>query len=194
MDPNVWGPALWDMLFFITFNVDLTTHIFEVQTLFHLLEVILPCSHCRRHYAIFKKQVPPTTVIKKSSPQSAAAWLWVIHDMVNQNLGKICISFEKLVQKHKSFSCIVSDLNIIDSFMFMWFSSKNKAKIAEGINIIIKLLKSIQTFSVCDLFSVTEYTAIEKFLECKNALLIKQHMKPQSLEQMILQYKNAIAV
>ena len=100
LDPNVWGSFMWDLLFYIAFRIDLKKNMAALQRLFNLLETVLPCSHCRRHYAIHKKRVSPLKTIQKSDSESAAKWLWIIHDMVNQELGKICISYETLVKRH----------------------------------------------------------------------------------------------
>ena len=141
IDPNVWGPMFWDILFYVAFHVDLKKHCQDIHTLFHLLDVVLPCSHCRRSYALNKKQVPFVSTIVKSRPTSAAEWLWTIHDMVNQELGKICMSYEKLEKKQKKVTCITSDLHIFDMIVFIWMTSKNKTKSSTAINIILKLLE-----------------------------------------------------
>lgn len=193
MNPNVWGPACWDLLFYITFHVDLKQNISHIQTLFHLLEILLPCSHCRRHYALYKKQVPPTTNIKKDQAESAAQWLWIIHDMVNQNLGKICIDYSSLKKKHSSFTCLVSDLTIFDSLLFMWLSSKHKKKTVEGIQIIILLLKSIRSFKVCECFDIHEEWSWKDIVRNKNKLLVHYGMREQTLDEIYIQYQHAIS-
>lgn len=195
MDPNVWGPSLWDLLFFISFNVDMKEKCSDVKHLFQLLEVVLPCSQCRRHYALYRKEVPPTTIINKREEDSAAQWLWTIHDMVNQNLGKICMDYQSLVKKHKSLSCIVHDLTIYDLFMIMWFSSKNKKKLCEGMNLIIKLLRTISKFHVCDVFveNIIENWEVSDMLHKKNMILRYYNKNEQTLEDFVMQYTNAMA-
>lgn len=195
IDPNVWGPSLWDALFYICFNVDVSKHYKNIQTLFHLLEVMLPCSHCRRHYSIYKKQVPPVSNIKKDERYSSAMWLWIIHDMVNQNLGKICISYEKLEKKHKSLTCIVSDFTIFDIVVFMWMSSKNNPKVFSGVTKFLELLSTIQNFKACEILKnkVDEKLTFEVIHECKNELLTIYNYSHVSLEEMIQSYKSSIA-
>lgn len=195
IDPNVWGPSLWDLLFYISFHADLSEHCADIQHLFQLLEVVLPCSNCRRHYALYRKEVPPTTRINKKQKESAAQWLWTIHDMVNQNLGKICIDYESLVKKHKSLSLIIHDLTIFDLFVFMWFSSKNKKKISEGINLILKLLRNISDFTICNVFdaNTTENWNISDMLNKKNVLLSHYRIKQQTIDEFLMQYKHSFA-
>lgn len=189
VDPNVWGPMCWDALFYIAFRVDLEAHWSEVHTLFHLLEVVLPCSHCRRHYALYKKQVSPVTAIKKSDPESAAKWLWIIHDMVNQNLGKICIDYEHLRKKHKSLTCLVSDFNVLDLFVFMTFASKKKDKTEQAIRIMSQLLQTIRPFRVCALLDVL---TVDGLLETRRQLLEAYGYPPETADEARANYEHAL--
>lgn len=196
IDPNVWGPSFWDALFYISFNIDLSKYYADVQTLFHLLEVMLPCSHCRRHYSVYKKQVPPVSNIKKEEKYSAAMWLWIIHDMVNQNLGKVCISYEKLEKKHTSLTCITSDFIIFDIVVFMWMSSKKNVKVYNGITIFLNLLYTIRKFKVCEVLKdkVNDGLTFEMIHEYKNNMLLLYEYPPITFEDMVKSYKNSIAI
>lgn len=111
IDPNVWGPPLWDLLFSLIFRSD-EKSVADLQHIFVLLEKVMPCSHCRRSYALYRKQLRPTSVV--TDTDSAALWLWTIHDMVNQKLGKICISYDKLVKRHRAHAILTNDLIVID--------------------------------------------------------------------------------
>lgn len=189
VDPNVWGPMCWDTLFYIAFHVDLEAYWFDIHSLFHLLEVVLPCSHCRRHYALYKKEVSPITTIKKSDPESAAQWLWIIHDMVNQNLGKICIDYEHLRKKHKSLTCLVSDFNILDLFMFMTLASKKRKKTEEAIRIMARLLQTIRSFHVCTLLDVL---TVEGLLETRRRLLEAYGYPSDTADEARANYESAL--
>ena len=196
LDPNVWGPEFWDILFYISFYVNLSKHFHEMHSLFHLLEVMLPCSHCRRHYAVYKKQIPPVTNVKKTDRDSPSIWLWMIHDMVNQNLGKICISYEKLVKKHKSFTCMVSDMNMFDTFVFIWMTSRNNPKVFDGMNLMRTLLHTIRPFKVCQVLEhkLNPSLTYEILWHARNDLLDFYGYESVSLGEMKAMYESAIAV
>ena len=196
MDPNVWGPPMWDLLFFIALKSDLDTNITEIQMLFSLLAYVLPCSSCRKHYSMYKQEVPPTTSIKKSNKLSAAQWLWTIHDMVNQNLGKICISFDKVIKKQSTITFITSDLIVFDLFVMMIKGCKKTNKVIEAIDIICKLLENISPYfelpSIVKKYEMNE-TNIEKQLEnIKNELLLFKKIQPQSHSSYEKQYDNGV--
>ena len=195
IDPNVWGPMTWDLLFFIAFHYDNNdkTQYKKLQQLFHLLETMLPCSHCRRHYALNKKEVPPLTTIKKGDPDSAPAWLWILKDMNHQVLGKVCIDYMTLKKKHKGLTCIVSDLNMMDTILFMFLTSKQRTKTCEGINVILELLESIHPFKVCMFKGISETWGKDTFLEKINRLREYYGYTIITYEEMIQHYKQSVA-
>lgn len=117
-DPNVWGPPLWDLLFTFAYHIPPDAKRLIFRELFRDLERVLPCQHCRRSYAMYRQQVAPLTSLKDPALKPAA-WLWTIHDMVNQNLGKIGISYEKLESRHAVFTCLTSPLSAVDLFCIM---------------------------------------------------------------------------
>ena len=196
IDPNVWGPAFWDILFYITFNVNVSKQHQNIHSLFHLLEIMLPCSQCRRHYAVYKKQVPAITNVRKDKKNSASMWLWIIHDMVNQNLGKICISYDKLEKKQHSLTCIVSDFMIFDIVVFVWMTSKQNPKVFEGLNILLDLLSSIRNFKVCQVLhnKIDTMLSYETLHECKNTLLTLYDYETVSIDDMRQSYSHAVVM
>ena len=111
-DPNVWGPPLWDMLFTLAFQVP-SNQISGVIDLFAQLEKVLPCQTCRRSYAMFRKQVQPLMNLRSDNAK-AAEWLWTIHDMVNQKLGKTAISYDKLERKHRLITTLAHPFSALD--------------------------------------------------------------------------------
>ena len=121
MDPNVWGPPLWDLLFTLAFR---SADVKNIAELFRLLEKVIPCQHCRRSYAVMMNQHKLTLIT--DAQDSAAVWLWTVHDMVNQKLGKVAINFEVLKKKHKSFLALTSDLLVVDLLGMMTFVAKDE--------------------------------------------------------------------
>ena len=145
MDPNVWGPPLWDLLFVIAFKSKLDST--DMQHLFSLLEKVIPCQHCRRSYTLYRTQVKPTTVIRNDVSESAAMWLWTIHDMVNQKLGKICISYEKLAKRHRSFAVLSNDFVIID-LLCMIASVCKPIYVVKFAKLVMKALADVFSFKI----------------------------------------------
>jgi hypothetical protein len=116
-DPNVWGPPLWDLLFTLAFQVP-SDQISGVIDLFAQLEKVLPCQTCRRSYALFRKQVRPLINLRCDNAK-AAEWLWTIHDMVNQKLGKTAISYDKLERKHQLITTLAHPFSALDLVCIM---------------------------------------------------------------------------
>ena len=153
MDPNVWGPPLWDMLFTIAFHCPQCSS--ELQDLFVLLEKVIPCRECRKSYATYRRQVKTTTVIRADTPNSAAMWLWTIHDMVNQKIGKICISFNKLEKRHRTMTVLTHDLSIFDLFCIIAIGAKASARqhVVDFIRLVARLLQDVPPFRLPQLLA-----------------------------------------
>lgn len=131
-DPNVWGPPLWDLLFAIALKTPRTPAGRAVaEELFAQLEKVLPCQQCRRSYTMYRTQHP------WRPHMDAAEWLWTIHDMVNQNLGKICISYQKVVDRHAVFTSVPHPLAVVDLLCIIAQTARpNHA--AEFVNTVLR--------------------------------------------------------
>jgi hypothetical protein len=195
IDPYVWGTLCWDILFYIMFRVDLSQKHVEVIHLFNMLENMLPCSHCLRHYAIYKRQVPPASNIKKTVADSGSKWLWTVHDMVNQSLGKKSIEYVNLRKRHQSLTCIISDLNVFDFIVYMWMSCKDFESFVKGSITLLNILKSIEHFKVCSIADeyLNQPWSWETVLVIRNSLLTHYGHKSCSLEDMKKLYTNAMS-
>ena len=141
MDPNIWGPPLWDMLFTFCFKCS-PNAIPTLQHLFSLLETAIPCSNCRRSYAAYRKELLPITSIASGGHLASAIWLWTIHDMVNQKIGKICITFDKLEKRYTAFDFLTSDFSVIDVLCIIVYGAKLKRRHIEFVRCVGDLLRS----------------------------------------------------
>jgi len=87
MDPEVWGPSLWNWLHDMAKrwdNVPCTTDTEAMVDLFVALQYVLPCYTCREHYAAMVKQYIPH-IMASTSLQMI---VYNMHDQVNQRLHK----------------------------------------------------------------------------------------------------------
>ena len=88
MDPNLWGPACWRLMFAATFKLPRA----RCLALFDALRYLLPCVHCRRSYRHYLERFPPELAIN-ASPEAAARFAWVVKDSVNGKLGASALPF-----------------------------------------------------------------------------------------------------
>lgn len=205
LDTNIWGPLLWEMLFLLCFNCVDRQNVSDIQHLFQLLEYVMPCSHCRRSYAFYRRDLHPIAMVhNETCGTQCAKWLFTIHDMVNQKLGKICISFEKLQKKQKSLTATVTDFSLIDIFSMLWLSNYSNSvrmeKFCTFMNIVSRLLSHPNTPKH---ISIASYMRLENGLtsenmkdvlfSIKNHVLRKNGCPDQSMEDFFQQYEYAIA-
>ena len=64
MDPELWGPPIWSLLFSISFRAK-AEDISDISEILKLLEKLVPCPSCRAHYVVNKKKVGPTITTHK---------------------------------------------------------------------------------------------------------------------------------
>lgn len=108
MDPAIWGPKTWDVLFVAALNLDPS----EVAPLVELYAECLPCVHCRRSFAVYRGQMPCESM--SGSRDSLFKWVWAMHDMVNQKLGKPSLTMDRARRRYQSFSSYVSCTDVVD--------------------------------------------------------------------------------
>ena len=110
MDPSVWGPACWRLMFAATFKLPRA----RCLVLFDSLRYLLPCVHCRRSYRLYLQRFPPSLAIDSSSPDAAARFAWVVKDSVNGKLGASALPFSVLRARHDVFESSVSRMDASD--------------------------------------------------------------------------------
>lgn len=202
LDANVWGPLLWEFLFFLCYNCVNDNHTTDIQYMFELLEYVMPCSHCRRSYSLFRRQVPHNSLESHDHGEQCAQWLWGVHDMVNQKLGKICISYDKLRMKQVCYSMPVTDFTIIDILCMMWVSNHENEirlkKYIEAFKVTCRMLQADQVPSHLRLPGLLKECGICEFnmktvlFDIKNKLLLHNNMKQQTMDEFDHQYYFAI--
>lgn len=146
-DPNVWGPPLWDTLFTFCFHTG-PGSLPDIRFIFNLLDSLLPCPHCRRSYALYRKKVNSISSIQEEEDDAAAKWLWTIHDLVNQKLGKICISFEALKRRHHVMQMLTSDMIILNLLCVIGINVKKETqrKFSDFARVLCRLMISMPAF------------------------------------------------
>ena len=110
MDPQLWGPAMWQVLYGCSFELENQQMIGLILTLEH----ILPCTHCKKSISAYLRTLPPTLGIDNSK-HSSARFIWAIKDRVNRKLGtKTMLPFSAHCARHEVFPQPVSSMTIVD--------------------------------------------------------------------------------
>ena len=126
MDPNIWGPKLWNIIYDIGYMCE---HYHSrhkappkilgnsIRTVFESFVSLLPCIYCRESYKFFyynKFHGNPPPI-----GRGALRWTYRLKDLVNKKLGKKSIpysEFKKRMDTWASASCDADVLRIL--FMF----------------------------------------------------------------------------
>lgn len=137
-NPHVWGPPLWDTLFAFAFCD--TCEMRELRRLLGLIGYILPCKGCCDSYMQSRSMLPPLVQVTR---ETAATWLWTMHDVVNQKLAKTtAITFDVLQQKHRTFGTqLLSDATVLQLLCIMAHNTDKREQLVRAIAAFVKLLR-----------------------------------------------------
>lgn len=102
IDPIIWGPPQWFVMHLRTFNYpekpSLTDKI-EIKKYFMSVGSTLPCESCRTKY--FQKLQKHPIDTNLHNRRDLVCWLIDIHNMINKELQKPILHYEKVIQLYK---------------------------------------------------------------------------------------------
>jgi len=101
-----WGPHLWQILHICAEKCGKQPtqmlHMDEIRAWIHVLrlvEAILPCLLCKKHYHTWLKNNPLQGFLEIKSPlafyEAARNWVWKLHNTVNEQRGIEAIPFDE---------------------------------------------------------------------------------------------------
>lgn len=104
IDPYVWGPPLWDILFSFAYRVP-AGKVSHLLSLLDTLRSLLPCKYCRDSYAAFFARLPPVGL---RSGEDVAQWLWTCKDAVNRKLEKPYVAYASVRLRYTTYQSCTS--------------------------------------------------------------------------------------
>lgn len=122
MDPAVWGPACWRLVFTASFKLPKA----RCVQMFDALRYVLPCTHCRKSYRMYLQRLPPEVGIDATS---AAKYAWTVKDYVNGKLGTSPLAFSVLCARHEVFTAPVSRMDVVDLLCCMAMQVEDDAQV-----------------------------------------------------------------
>lgn len=97
-NPKIWGPPLWEILHYMTFNY-CPAEADKVKRIFLLhLPALMPCKPCRYHYLNYINEL----TIRLETKESLSRWLVRIHNMTNKQTCKPLMTYEDAKRKYTS--------------------------------------------------------------------------------------------
>ena len=100
MQPDLWGPKLWQSIHFIALGYpDKPTEsdVINYYRFFSNLWHVIPCYKCSINYKNHLKELPIDTYL--SSKMKLFEWSVLLHNIVNKELGKNEISINDALNK-----------------------------------------------------------------------------------------------
>lgn len=101
LPPEIWGPIFWAMMHILSMAYPEDPTYSEKRSakeLFNALVHLLPCPVCRSHYKETLQKIPVETWLDNRT--SLVEWVWMVHNDVNERLGKPVISQAEFVRRY----------------------------------------------------------------------------------------------
>jgi hypothetical protein len=100
--PEIWGPIFWSTLHITSLAYpDQPTYAEKraAKEFYNALVYLLPCPICRDHFREVIAGLPVETWL--DNRKSLVDWVWQVHNLVNQRLGKATITKEEFFQRYQ---------------------------------------------------------------------------------------------
>ena len=102
MNPNVWGPSFWFVMHTVSLNYPDEPTFVERRVhydFYYNIRNVLPCEMCREHYKELIKQYPIQPFLDSKS--ALVSWVVMIHNQVNERLGKPTIDRSTMLANYQ---------------------------------------------------------------------------------------------
>lgn len=152
MDPVVWGPLAWNLMFDVARAVDAIRDVStrkrvkaDLSMFFESLRYTLPCLYCRQSYRAFCDGAR----FECKRDASALRWVWLLHNRVNLKLDKQQFSQCALARRATTWSMAASPQNVWDYLFLMALNypetpqAKTYAEKRDGYTAFFLLLPSL---------------------------------------------------
>lgn len=117
MDPKIWGPPMWAILYEVCRNADnYPSKVDYISEFTEALRWSLPCSECRASFTIILSFIPPT--------RPYLDWVWKVRNVVNQKLQcpiSACITLEQFKSRVKSWKRFATSETVITILNILLF-------------------------------------------------------------------------
>ena len=141
MDPNpeTWGNHFWFTMHTASFFYPVypsPTDMYRYKSFFESFAHVIPCQECKKHYAELLNDYPIDPYLE--SRDSISRWVVLVHNKVNERLGKKQLSYQQTVDEYnKKFipvvkkdkkikQCAIVLLVIVVAFIFTWAQKMHK--------------------------------------------------------------------
>lgn len=116
MQPTLWGPGLWHLLFSIAWNATDLDKLTRV--VFYFVPQLLPCFKCQDHYvenhAVLKRRYGEPRTCKE-----VFHWLYKLKDEVNKQTKMGSIPFKEFQDRYRLHGGRMDDVLVGDTLILM---------------------------------------------------------------------------
>ena len=119
MNPTLWGPAMWRMLFACAWHCD-RERFPQLETLVMVqVPLLLPCDKCRRHFLTRRVTVNRRARGVPTTPEHMFRWLYHLKDLINRELHIRSLTLDELTQRYVLHAGRVDDVDLADTLVLV---------------------------------------------------------------------------
>ena len=125
MEPTLWGPGLWHLLFSITWNCK-DDNEFAAAKRIALVHVplLLPCKLCQNHYV--RNNASLTRRLgQPKNPTELFEWLYYLKDEVNKTLRTRSIALPHFRARFATVGATLNDVLVADTLLMIAVGKEN---------------------------------------------------------------------
>jgi hypothetical protein len=119
MEPALWGPGLWHLLFAITWNCkggDAFATLKRI-VLVHV-PLLLPCQLCQNHY-VRNNESLRRRLGEPNDPSKMFEWLYYLKDEVNKTLRTRSVALAHFRARYDAFGARLDDVCVADTLLMV---------------------------------------------------------------------------
>lgn len=127
MDPKLWGPLMWPLLYDASYAADnaglhhapplLSGE--EMRKLVEALIHVMPCRYCRESLAEFSGTEPPPLLLLGNPALGTTYWVWRLREKVNNKLGVQGLDLDRFLARLTIWTSM-SDASMLWDVLFLF--------------------------------------------------------------------------
>lgn len=184
VDPHLWGPGAWELLFASTWVVNKKNMELLRLLVFKLVPALLPCDLCRNHFHenardAFRKVPQPDT------PERVFEWLHELKCRVNASTGARSLTLNELHKRYRFRDGIVNETAVCDALVCFAIAAERLQRPAEFVQMCAALSELLPIPADAalrdELSRVRERSVVAGAVRCARVSRIELGLRPNTV-------------
>ena len=170
MTPTVWGPIMWQVLFYCAWNACDEDMSLLHKLVFELVPRLLPCHTCRANFYKHKDKIRRRRVPDPTTPAKTFHWLYLLKHEVNKDLGvRQSLPFKDLQARYQMHDgCMPHVVHVMDLLVMVAFVAHSMQRDDECVEFFQCLAHFFRDTAVCTRLAQAKRPVVNHALSMAN--------------------------